>query len=212
VNNLKALFLGCHCDDIELGCGATINKHKKDWSIHCSTLCSEGYKDDNLVNINGISKQSLGSLGVKNMDFQNFPPDNVSEFRQQVWEHLSKLKHCFKPDIVITQAADDHPDHVILNNESIRVFRDVTLMTYLSNPRSLRYFNADTFEVVDRKDVDAKLNCIKMYRNFYFDKFYLKDENIISSFRCNGYFVNEEFVEPYQTIIRIGLDSSLALC
>ena len=202
---MQVLFLGCHCNDIELGCGATIHKHRSDWEMHASVLCSHGRRDGALEVINHIAEKSLNSLGIQNLHFNYFPPDNFHQKRQEIWKHLQHLKKHINPHIVITQSSDEHQDHETLYKESVRVFRQSTLLTY-SVCRSQRYTNPDTFEFVSEEDVAAKLNCANMYREFYKDKNYFDEDNIVSQLRTNGIYPDTQFAEVYQTITRIGVD------
>tara|TARA_Y100000034_G_scaffold21066_1_gene24234 strand:+ start:548 stop:1159 length:612 start_codon:yes stop_codon:yes gene_type:complete len=202
---MKVLFIGSHCDDLELGCGATIHKHRNDWDIHCSVICTEGRNSDGiLVSIQHLAEKALSSLGVKNFYFDRFPPDHFAESRQLLWERLQFLKEKVKPDVVITQASDEHQDHETLHKESVRVFRQNTLLAYHVYP-SQRCFNHDTFEIVEEENVKAKLRCAEVYGSFYASKHYFKEENIVAKLRTNGIYPNCEFAEIYQTITRIGV-------
>ena len=101
---MQVLFLGCHCDDIELGCGATIHKHRNDWEMHASVLCSHGRRDDALEVIKHIAEKSLNSLGIQNLHFNHFHPDSFHQERQDIWRHLQYLKKHINPHIGITQS------------------------------------------------------------------------------------------------------------
>lgn len=202
---MKVLFLGCHCDDIELGCGATIHK-RSDWDVHCCVFCSEGRNSEGeLVSIEEISRHSLRNLGAEQVYFHRSTPDRFRDVRQDIWEVLRHLRRTIAPDVVVTQAADEHQDHVVLNEESIRVFRDINLLTYLSSYRSQRYFDPDTYEVVDVPDVEAKARSIAMYRQFYTNKNYLEDVSLMSIMRSNGIYIGAQFAEAYRAITRIGI-------
>lgn len=199
---MKALFLGCHCDDIELGCGGTIHKHK-DWEVHCAVLCNHGYFDGELKNIKSYAQESLSNLGVTHQYFGGFIPDEFSQQRQKIWEYLSNLKK-IQPQIVFVQSNDEHPDHKLLNQESIRIFRNTTVLSYHVT-RSQQCFPADTFEELSAENVETKLRSVKIYHSLYKTKNYLTPENAISQLRFNGIYPGFEFAECYKTIIRIGI-------
>lgn len=203
---MKVLFLGCHCDDIELGCGATIYKHRSDWDVYTHTFCSQGYTpSQELVVIEDVSRQSQTNLGVENVSFGKVPPDHFHLHRQQIWECLTDLRRSIQPDVVVTQLADDHQDHVVLYNESVRVFREKTLLSYPCTMRSTRSFDPDTFEVVGGEDVAAKLRSMHIYQQFYTNKHYFQDSNVIAMLRANGLYTQNEFAEVYNTITRINI-------
>ena len=202
---MKVLFLGCHSDDIELGCAATINKHKEDWDIACCVFCTQGYKNEKLEDIEHIARNSLKSIGVEHLKFYKFSPDNFYKNRQEIWIKLKEFKKEFNPDVIFTQIADEHQDHVTLNQESIRVFREKTLISYMPIILSQRSLSPDTYEIVSNEDVVAKLKCISYYREFYKNKNYLSENNVVALLRANGIYVQSEFAESYKTITRIGV-------
>jgi len=201
---MKVLFLGCHCDDIELGCGATIHKHKNDWDIYCSVFCSQGYKDGSLHFISDISAKALKHLGAKHLEFSTFAPDCFHTQRQQILELLMNLKKTIEPKIIFVNNSDEHQDHETLYKESIRVFRQDTLLTY-PVCRSQRSFCPNTFEQVSIEDVNIKLESARMYKGFYGAKNYFNEDNLLASLRSNGIYFNAEFAEVYKTITRVGV-------
>ncbi len=201
---MRLLLLGCHCDDIELGCGSTIHKYKDDFEIYCSVFCSQGYQEGKLVPIDHIARESLHSLGAKQIDLNLFTPDEFYNHRQEIWRHLNYLREQIKPNIIITQSNDEHQDHETLYKESVRVFRQDTLLTYPVS-RSQRSFCPDTYECVNYSDVASKLSSVNLYREFYTSKNYLAEDNVLAQMRANGVYVNTPFAEVYQTVTRRNL-------
>ena len=175
---MKVLFLGCHCDDIELGAGATIHKHREDWDIHCHVLCNKGFNRNAIVCLKTTTRKSLHNLGVpdQNITLDNFDPNHYENQRNEIWKSLNEIKKSLNPDLVISQIEDEHQDHVTLYKETIRVFRESNLYLYLSSLRSLRYNTGDLFEIVSLDDVEKKIKSIKMYEKALGPKIFLKPE------------------------------------
>ena len=88
------LFVGCHPDDVEYGCGGVISKIGKSVPIHVITL-SKNEKNPNNKNVLKESRASLASLGIKKENivlcrscFQGrkagaFISDKITNFRQR---------------------------------------------------------------------------------------------------------------------------------
>lgn len=201
---MKALFLGSHCDDVDLGCGATIHKHRTDWDIQCAVLCNLGYFDGTLKNIQSIATRSLNNLGVKNVLFGGFHPDEFIHQRQKIWVFLSEINKNFAPDIVVVQSPDEHPDHKILNQECIRIFRHRTILEYHVT-RSEKTHECDTFECVSRDNIDAKLRSAEIYGEIYKNKNYLEKDNVLAQLKFTGIYPGLDNAEGYKTITRIGI-------
>ena len=101
---MKVLFLGSHCDDIELGCGGTIFKHRNDWQITCAVFMTEG-SHINYPNLSRHSKDALNILEVKDVRHFNFPVNKHWNHRQKIWEELHALdiEYPYKKEKVVDE-------------------------------------------------------------------------------------------------------------
>lgn len=194
---MKVLILGSHCDDIELGCGGTLHKHHKDWCAHCAVLSSR-------PGLEPVARATLRRLGATETHFRDFVYNDFPSQRQEIWEFLKNFQTAFAPDLVLTQEPDDHQDHETLYRETVRVFRQTTLATYLVAP-SLKNFAADTYEGLSGADVAAKKESLAAYRDFYPGKNYLEWANVEAQLRAVGVYPGLEFAESFRTVTRRGL-------
>lgn len=159
---MKALFIGCHCDDIELGCGGTIHRFREEWDIGCLILST--YPPKLNLDLTDVTKDALTSLGVSNIWTADLPTREFAENRQKLWQTLHNVQRKFQPDIVFANAADKHQDHQALANETVRVFTNISMVYYYvyelcPNP---------TFRIrLQKEDVDAKLASLEIYRKYY---------------------------------------------
>lgn len=193
----RVLFVGSHCDDIELGCGSTLHKHQNCWDIMCLVLNKDGPERKH-PDLHNIALKSLSKCGVTNVKFFNFEERRFNEHRQQIWEALRTVYIQFKPDTVYTQSQDDHQDHVITNIECKRVFHNCSIIEY-NIPRSNQSFVANYFEVISSNDVIAKIDALKHYREIpeYGAKYYFEENVLNAQLRYHGVYVEEEFVEAF---------------
>ena len=204
---MKVLFIGCHCDDIELGCGGIIRKFSQDWNIHCLTL-SQSYsvvfdeeKSRRLSGLKETSEKATAYLGAAEANHMNFPVGFFSDHRQEIWKTLNAQSGY---DLVFTQFGDEHQDHSTLYNESIRNFRTTSLLAY-SITRSCFDFHPTAFYPLSREDLDAKLKALSYYSSMYDDKNYFDPKNVEAEARMRGIYIQEEFAEaffPLRTIVR----------
>jgi LmbE family N-acetylglucosaminyl deacetylase len=198
----RVLFLGCHNDDIEIGCGATIHKHQRDWEITCAVLSRHGpggaYRD-----LWKNSTEALGSLGVQDIRFFDFPVRNFSLQRQQLWHELNQLNEELRPLLVFSQEYDSHQDHEALYAETMRIYWNATVVVYQSTLRNSLFFQPNIYEPVGRADVAAKLQLPKFYP-MYKDKNYFDPKNIEARLRMTAMPVRVEFAEGFRLLTQTG--------
>lgn len=185
---MRVLLLGCHCDDIELGCGATLFKHRTDWQTTCVTLS---------VNAEKESREALELLGCQDVRYYNFIDTRFAKERQRLWEVLHDLELEIKPSLVITQVSDEHQDHTVLAAETIRNFRRSSVIAYRSSIRNCSQFKSLWFEEVTNDEAMAKVNAIQCYHS---DKIYMRSENLIAMLRVQGIYIEAEFAEAFDII------------
>jgi LmbE family N-acetylglucosaminyl deacetylase len=202
---MRVLFIGCHCDDIELGCGATINKNKDNWEIFCKVLCNKGIVKNKLISLKKTTIKSLKQLGVKekNIEIMNFKPNFYYKKRNKILNSLIESKQKIKPNLVFSQINDDHQDHETLYKETLRAFRDTNLCFYLSTLASKKNFKANLYEEISVKNLNKKINSIKKYKKKLGEKKFFEIENIVANARSNAIYVKKEYVEVFQVYTKI---------
>ena len=206
----KVLFIGAHPDDIEIGCGGTVYKHRNDWDIYTFTFCDKTLKGHLL---HDYHYNSLKKLKVKtsNIKLENFDPSSLDYYRQSVWDCLNSLNSQIKPDLVFTHSQDDHQDHTSVYNGTIRNFYESSIVTYHIN-RSQRTFDPNYYEVLTIQDVKAKKAALSQYSPYKYDgkkkasvKFCLYEKTVEAQLRSNGAYLGKEYVEAFKVVKMINL-------
>jgi LmbE family N-acetylglucosaminyl deacetylase len=128
---LKALFLGAHSDDIELGCGGTIlslleqGQELEVWWVvfaasHARRLEAERSAETFLK---GALKKEIVVRDFK----ESFFPYVGSEIKAC----FEELKRTISPDVVFTHFRDDlHQDHRLISELTWNTFRDHLILEY----------------------------------------------------------------------------------
>lgn len=207
----KVLFIGAHPDDIEIGCGGTIHKHKDDWDITCFTLCTTGLNGKHKDKLSDCQLNSLEVLGLKSCEVAvGFRPSFMHEERNRVWEAIKEVKEKINPDVVFTQQADEHQDHETVFKETVRNFQGTTIYGY-HIPRSEMTCGGNYFEVLSQEDIDAKLKAMKCYPMYQFNGNY-ETPGIWSCFnpiaidalaRANAVYIGKQYAERFTVIKQI---------
>jgi len=197
---MRALFLGCHCDDLELGCGGTINKYSKEWNITCVTFSTKGLCNEKLIDVKNFSEKSLAHLGVKDIRHENFTTNYFYLERQNIWEKLRDLDKEIIPDIVFTIEHDNQQDHETLFKEVLRNFRKSSIVSYKASVRNSPQHTFNYYEKLSEENVKSKKECLKFYPEEYQNYIYFDQENIESILRCGGIYIEKKFAESFNIV------------
>ena len=126
----RVLFLGAHCDDLEIGCGGTAAKlvaAQQTVAFAVATDCGAVRKAEATA-----AAALLGLSAAQGTLFFSPIPDGRLEERKDVLRNwLRHLLESFQPDTVFVHRGDDtHPDHAALYQAATAVFVKQTLFLY----------------------------------------------------------------------------------
>ena len=170
---MKILAIGSHFDDIELGCGGTLLKHKnKGDTIELLVITESGYKELSGRERNGNTAKEeaqeiakylgagLKTLGLPTLQVKN---DSTLIFA------IQKIVKEFNPDYIYTHFPfDQHTDHSAVGNASIIAGRSAKkLLFYRSNfNKPLQPFVSNY--VVDISNfIEEKIKLLSFYKSEY---------------------------------------------
>lgn len=126
-----ALFIGAHCDDIEIGCGATILRlveQYPDISIHWVVLASNPTRAAEARRSAGLFLKDVSHKNVVVKEFRNgyFPYVGA-----EIKDYFEALKNQVAPDIVFSHYGQDlHQDHRVTAELTWNTFRDHLILEY----------------------------------------------------------------------------------
>lgn len=127
---LEVLCLGAHCDDIEIGCGATLMRLAGEqlvritWVIMCSTplRAAEARKSAALF---------LRHARARRIQIERFRDGFLPAQWNEVKECFEGLKRLARPDLIFTHERDDrHQDHRVVCELTWNTFRDHLILEY----------------------------------------------------------------------------------
>jgi LmbE family N-acetylglucosaminyl deacetylase len=127
---LKVLCLGAHCDDIEIGCGATLLR-----------LCSERRLDVTWVVLSSTPRRAaetrasavrfLRNARSVELRIESLRDGYLPAHWAQAKDIIESLKKLPRPDIIFTHERDDrHQDHRVVSDLTWNAFRDHTILEY----------------------------------------------------------------------------------
>ena len=124
------LLLGAHCDDIEIGCGATLSQFvAADASVRIIWVTFSSNEERLLETRKAAGRILRGARDVR-IEVMSFEESNFPS-------HLVKLKNYFeelkesRPDIIFTHCRSDlHQDHRAVSDLTWNTFRNHLILEY----------------------------------------------------------------------------------
>jgi LmbE family N-acetylglucosaminyl deacetylase len=125
------MFIGAHCDDIEIGCGGTVIELLRRYpeaSVHWVVLSSEGKRRQE-------AQQAARSVlrGIRNrvITIKAFRGSYFPSEAPAIKDCFEELKSGFSPDVVFAHSRMDlHQDHRIVGELTWNTFRDHLILEY----------------------------------------------------------------------------------
>ena len=125
----SVLFLGAHCDDVEIGCGATIRRIARlhpEIEVRLVVLTST---EDRAAEAKSAAQRFVGSGdAVTTLAFRD---GHLPWVGSDAKDAVREATFGFEPDLVFTHHREDmHQDHRYVGELAWQLFRDSTILEY----------------------------------------------------------------------------------
>jgi LmbE family N-acetylglucosaminyl deacetylase len=128
---LQVLCIGCHSDDIEIGCGGTILRLAEEypdcvfhWVVMSATDIRQREAKDSVA-------QFLDPSRLNQVVLESFPDGFMPFVGAEVKAVFENLKRTVSPDVVFTHnRRDAHQDHRLIADLTWNTFRDHLILEY----------------------------------------------------------------------------------
>lgn len=163
---LQVLCLGCHSDDIEIGCGGTVLQlaaEHPDAVFHWVVFSATGVR---AAEAESAVRQLLGPARIQRLVLKDFRDGYMPFAGADIKNAFEDLKREITPDIVFTHNRHDaHQDHRLIAELAWNTFRSHLILEYeipkydgdLGQPNAFCALAAETCE----KKVDIILDAFK---------------------------------------------------
>jgi LmbE family N-acetylglucosaminyl deacetylase len=127
----SVLCLGAHCDDIEIGAGATIRTliaERPSLNVHWVVFSSTGLR---AVEARASASDFLGGAAAADVRILGFSDGYFFAEGAAIKRCFEELKDQVTPDLVLTHYRDDrHQDHRLISDLTWNTFRDHLVLEY----------------------------------------------------------------------------------
>lgn len=127
----KFLFIGAHCDDIEIGCGGTAMEllgRYPNAEVHWVVLSSNEVRSKEARE---AAAMILGNIEKKNVVLQTFRESFFPSEAPSIKEFFEQIKRDVSPDLVFAHYRDDlHQDHRTVGELIWNTYRNHMILEY----------------------------------------------------------------------------------
>jgi len=128
----RLLFLGAHCDDIEIGAGGTIARLIEQYPK--LSVCWVVFGGEDPVRVKEARRSArvyLAGAGKKDVIVHGYRDGYMPFQGEQIKESFEELKQSFAPDLILTHHDNDrHQDHRLISEMTWNTWRDHTILEY----------------------------------------------------------------------------------
>jgi LmbE family N-acetylglucosaminyl deacetylase len=128
---LRVLCLGCHSDDIEIGCGGTILRLREQYPscvFHWVVFSAIGIRE---AEAQRGMESFAGTKGLAGVVLKDFPDGFMPFAGGEVKTVFEDLKNTISPDLIFTHnRKDSHQDHRLIAELTWNTFRDHFILEY----------------------------------------------------------------------------------
>ena len=176
---MNYLFIGAHCDDIEISSIGYLLKLLKDGHSVFMIVCTLPYIKKEAE----IRKKEQGKVVEELSKYKNFKFEFFHFIDGELYDHFLELKNTIESFInknniqkVVTHFNNDtHPDHETLSKAVDCAARKISIINFESP--NVFGFIPNYFIELSKEDIKEKINLMKLHRsqnvknnNFYIDK------------------------------------------
>ena len=195
---MKAIAVGAHPDDIELGCGGSVCRLLKKGGTVTAVFLTKGERSGHAEIRTKESRDALGVLGVKEAYFGDFPDTEIPN-SHKVIGFLEQFCAKGDVDVVLTHGVNDsHQDHRQVGWFSLSAFRNVPKILAYETPRVTPAFSPSYF--VDVSDcMETKWRALQCHSSQRSER-YLTYESMLKLASFRGSQVGVSAAEAFEVV------------
>lgn len=181
------LFLGAHCDDIEIGCGGTIQRLVQSYPNvqYCWIVFSSNAKRS--LEAQSSAMDFLAKASDKKIQINNFRNGYFPHEWANIKDYMEQLKGEIVPDLIFTHYRNDlHQDHRVISELTWNTFRNNTILEYEIAKYDGDLGQPNCFVPLTNEQSNSKVEKILRYFQTQKDKHWFTEDVFLSLMRLRG--------------------------
>jgi len=195
---LNILCLGAHCDDIEIGCGGTLLKLIKKYSIMQVVWVVITSTPARASEAKKSAEYFLSDVKSKQVIVKDFIDTILPQQLLGVKQFFEEIKLSFKPDIILTHCRHDlHQDHRLVNELTWNTYRDCFILEYEIQKYDGDLGHPGFFVPLDEEIVRSKVNALMEYYPTQSGKHWFDQDTFRALMRIRGLECAARYAEAF---------------
>jgi LmbE family N-acetylglucosaminyl deacetylase len=194
----RVLAIGAHPDDVEIGCGGTLAKHRSHRdAIHILTLSRGAQGGD--VNTRAVEAQRAAQLIGAQLQMASLRDTAITDGAETI-KIIEAAIRDFKPTHVYTHCAEDtHQDHRAVHSASLVAARSVANVYCYQSPSSTVDFKPHRFVDITNF-IQQKIDLVGAYASQLDRMESIQPDVILATARYWGRFAGYVLAEPVRIV------------
>lgn len=196
--NNRVLAIGAHPDDVEIGCGGTLAKHRDRGDVLMILTLSRGAQGGEAAQRDDEARSAAARLGAT-LDLRDLPDGSIGEGIETV-RLLEAVIRAFAPTVVYTHTRDDtHQDHRALHAATVVAARGVPNLYCYQSPSSTVDFRPQRFVDITAH-IDEKLALIGLHASQAGRRANIQPDLVVATARYWGRYAGYCLAEPFVVV------------
>lgn len=197
-DGLKCLFLGAHCDDIEIGCGGTILRLMKEYKITYMkwiVFTSNSIRAKEAIR---SAEYFLEGTVAHEIVIKDFKDGFLTQFYEALKTLFESEKQKYDPDLIFTHYHNDrHQDHRLISDLTWNTFRDHLILEYEILKYDGDLGNPNYFVRLEKDIAEKKVKAILDHFPSQSEKHWFTADTFLSLMRVRGVASGTQYAEAF---------------
>lgn len=193
----RVLAIGCHADDLEIGCGGTLlalTRVRPDLHVTWVVLAAMG---ERAAEARASAKRLLADAGSTDIRVHEYRDGFLPDAGSEVKELFEGLKSA-EPDLILTHTRQDlHQDHRLACELTWNTFRDHLILEYEIPKYDGDMGAPNVFVPLTEELVETKLRLVHEGFPSQYGKHWFDEELLRSIMRIRGMECAERYAEAF---------------
>ncbi|MFI0433595.1 MAG: PIG-L deacetylase family protein [Candidatus Nanopelagicales bacterium] len=195
--SVTVLAVGAHPDDVELGCGGTLWRHRRAGARVVIAAMTDGLMGPGHVELRRAEARAAADELDSELRLLGLPDGSLSASAQTV-QPIEAIINEINPDIIYTHAEDDsHQDHRATASAVLSAGRNSQTILHFQSP-STRRFHPQLFVGLETVDLERKIAALDAHASQVANSSRVDIEAVQAAARYWGTQARTFMAEPFE--------------